>query len=100
MFRANSGGGVGGLTCAIALSKYRDIEVTIYESAAKLTELGAGVGIWPRPWRVLEALGVGDDLLKMTEIKHTTELSMDFFERGSRDFLSPMTSPNVPLQEE
>jgi hypothetical protein len=43
-----SGGGIGGLTLAVALSQYPDIDVTIYEGATKLTEVGAGVGLFPR----------------------------------------------------
>ncbi|KAG8216223.1 FAD/NAD(P)-binding domain-containing protein [Butyriboletus roseoflavus] len=54
-----SGGGVGGLTLAVALSKYPDIEVEVFEAARKFTEIGAGVGIWPRGFRVLQKLGVG-----------------------------------------
>lgn len=40
-----SGGGIGGLTCAVAFSKYSDIAVDIYESAAQFSEIGAGVGM-------------------------------------------------------
>jgi salicylate hydroxylase len=47
----SSGGGVGGLTCALALSKYPDIDVVVYEAAAKFEELGAGIGLWPRELR-------------------------------------------------
>lgn len=35
-------------TSIVALSRYPDIEVSVYEAAGKLTELGAGVGIFPR----------------------------------------------------
>lgn len=37
------GGGIAGLTMAIALHK-RDIQVTIYEQASRFGEVGAGVG--------------------------------------------------------
>jgi NAD(P)-binding Rossmann-like domain len=43
-----SGGGIGGLTLAVALSHYPDIDVDIYESAHKFTEIGAGIGLWAR----------------------------------------------------
>ena len=49
---SDSGGGVGGLTLAVALSKYPDIEVEVFEAARQFTEIGAGVGIWPRAYRV------------------------------------------------
>ncbi|KAJ3576558.1 hypothetical protein NP233_g350 [Leucocoprinus birnbaumii] len=63
------GAGVGGLVLAVALSRYPDIEVTIYEATSKLTELGAGVGIFPRPWEIIKKLDLEEDLLKVTEIK-------------------------------
>lgn len=32
----------------VALSKYPDIEVQIFEAAEKLAEIGAGLGLFPR----------------------------------------------------
>lgn len=32
----------------VALSKYPDIDVEIYEGASELAEVGAGIGIFPR----------------------------------------------------
>ena len=32
----------------VALSRYPDIEVEIFEGAAKLAEIGAGIGLFPR----------------------------------------------------
>ncbi|KAJ8588057.1 FAD/NAD(P)-binding domain-containing protein [Rhizopogon salebrosus TDB-379] len=51
------GGGVGGLTLAVALSRYPDIIVDVYEAAQTFREVGAGVGIWPRSFKVLQKLG-------------------------------------------
>ena len=34
----------------VALSRYPDIEVEIFEGAEKLAELGAGIGLFPRRW--------------------------------------------------
>lgn len=48
----DSGGGVGGLTLAVALSKYPDIDVEVFEAARQFTEIGAGLGIWPRDFEV------------------------------------------------
>ncbi|KIJ16517.1 hypothetical protein PAXINDRAFT_98958 [Paxillus involutus ATCC 200175] len=52
------GGGVGGLTLAVALSKYPDIQVELFEAAKSFTEVGAGIGLWPRAFKVLRKLGV------------------------------------------
>jgi len=43
---------VGGLTLAVALSRYPDITVDVYEAAHSFREIGAGVGIWPRSFKV------------------------------------------------
>ncbi|KAJ3993829.1 hypothetical protein F5050DRAFT_620234 [Lentinula boryana] len=61
------GAGIGGLTFALALSRYPDIDIEIYESARALTEVGAGIGIFPRPWKVIKMLGLEADLLQVTE---------------------------------
>ena len=39
------GGGPGGLGAAIALSSLPNIEITIYEQATELREIGAGIRI-------------------------------------------------------
>ncbi len=51
------GGGIGGLTAALALLR-RGIDVEIYEQAAELRELGAGVQISANGTRVLHTLGL------------------------------------------
>ncbi|KAF8217130.1 salicylate hydroxylase [Mycena galopus ATCC 62051] len=63
------GAGIGGLTLAVALSQYPDIEVELYEAATTLTQVGAGVGIFPRPWKIIQLLGLEKDLLETTELK-------------------------------
>jgi salicylate hydroxylase len=50
------GGGPGGLSSAIALSKLPNVEVTIYEQARELREIGAGIQIGYNCWKVLELL--------------------------------------------
>lgn len=57
------GGGIGGLAAANALLQ-RGVDVHVYEQAPQLGELGAGVLITPNGLRVLNRLGVGDDIAK------------------------------------
>lgn len=57
------GGGIGGLSAAIAL-RLRGWDVSVFEQAPALTEMGAGLQISPNGWRVLEALGVSGHLSK------------------------------------
>lgn len=52
------GGGIGGLAAALALSQ-RGIDVTVFEQAAALGEVGAGVFIYPNSLRQLERMGLG-----------------------------------------
>jgi salicylate hydroxylase len=55
------GGGIGGLTAALALLR-RGIDVEVYEQAPELKELGAGVQISSNGTRVLYALGLGETI--------------------------------------
>jgi salicylate hydroxylase len=51
------GGGIGGLTAALALSRC-GFETHIFEQADALREVGAGLGISPNAFKVLRALGL------------------------------------------
>jgi salicylate hydroxylase len=51
------GGGIGGLTAAVALHQ-RGFEVAVYERSSKLEEVGAGLQIGPNGVKVLRALGL------------------------------------------
>ncbi|EGO26930.1 hypothetical protein SERLADRAFT_414770 [Serpula lacrymans var. lacrymans S7.9] len=77
------GGGIGGLTLAVALAKHHDIDVVIYEAAKRLTEIGAGVGLWPRAWKILKALGLDGDLAAASLDPPTEDLVTAFQYRKS-----------------
>lgn len=51
------GGGIGGLTAALALVR-RGIDVEVYEQANELREIGAGVQVSANGTRILHALGL------------------------------------------
>jgi salicylate hydroxylase len=57
------GGGIGGLTAALSLLT-AGFDVHVYEQAARLGEVGAGVQVSPNASRVLHGLGLGDDLAR------------------------------------
>ncbi len=55
------GGGIGGLTAAIALRKV-GIDVQVYERASALREVGAGITLSANALEALDALGLADDI--------------------------------------
>jgi salicylate hydroxylase len=55
------GGGIGGLAAANSLHR-RGIDVTVFEQANALGEVGAGVFIYPNSLRQLERMGFGEPL--------------------------------------
>ena len=55
------GGGIGGLTAALAL-RHHGIECVVYEQAPELHEIGAGLGLWPAALAVFDRLGLGTEV--------------------------------------
>src|SRR6476660_1875311 len=51
------GGGIGGLTAALALRQC-GFEPEVFEQAPALLDVGAAIAIWPNAMRVLERLQV------------------------------------------
>lgn len=51
------GAGIGGLTAALALLR-EGLDVQVYEQAATLREVGAGLAMSPNAVRLLEHLGL------------------------------------------
>ncbi|MDO8300556.1 FAD-dependent monooxygenase [Lacisediminimonas sp.] len=58
------GAGIGGLTAAAALHQ-RGIEVAVYERAAQMGEVGAGLQMGPNAVHVINALGIGEQFRKI-----------------------------------
>ena len=55
------GGGLGGMAAAVALTQ-AGIDVQVYEQAQRLTEVGAGVSLAPNGLRMLERLGLAEEV--------------------------------------
>jgi 2-polyprenyl-6-methoxyphenol hydroxylase-like FAD-dependent oxidoreductase len=83
------GGGIGGLTAALALGE-GGFDVHVYEQAAVLREVGAGVAVGPNAVRVLHRLGLADALRAVG----VASLSWD-----ERDWESGAILTRVPLAE-
>jgi 2-polyprenyl-6-methoxyphenol hydroxylase-like FAD-dependent oxidoreductase len=58
-----NGGGIAGLTCAIALQKL-GIETVVYESTPEIKPVGAGLVIQSNAIRALEYLGIEDKIIE------------------------------------
>ena len=56
------GGGIGGLSAALALGR-EGFSVSVFEQAPELLEVGAAIAVWPNAFRVLERLGLGGEVL-------------------------------------
>jgi salicylate hydroxylase len=54
-----AGAGIGGLTAALALAS-RGFRVSVFEQAARLEEVGAGIQLSPNATRILRDLGVAE----------------------------------------
>jgi salicylate hydroxylase len=54
-----SGGGLGGLSCALALAE-RGFEVVVLEKAPEFTEIGYGIQLGPNATRILKRFGLWD----------------------------------------
>ena len=55
------GGGIGGLTAAVALRR-AGCAVDVYEQAPQLTEVGGGINMGPNATRILRGLGLAEGL--------------------------------------
>lgn len=61
------GAGIGGLTLAIALRR-RGIEARVFEQASQMGEVGAAVAIAANGVRILERLGLGEQLAQVSTV--------------------------------
>lgn len=58
------GGGIGGLTAAVALAR-KGLAAEVYEQAPALEEVGAGVGLWPNAMTALEQIGLSGKVARL-----------------------------------
>jgi 2-polyprenyl-6-methoxyphenol hydroxylase-like FAD-dependent oxidoreductase len=56
------GGGIGGLTAALAFQQF-GYQAEVFEQAPALLEVGSAIALWPNAMRVLERLGVAEKIL-------------------------------------
>ncbi|OJT14496.1 2-heptyl-3-hydroxy-4(1H)-quinolone synthase [Trametes pubescens] len=56
------GAGPGGLAATIQLSRLKDVELSVFDQARELREVGAGISLNENTWRLLQDLGAADKL--------------------------------------
>jgi salicylate hydroxylase len=67
------GGGIGGLTTALALSR-KGIPVQVLEQAAEFKEIGAGIQLGPNVFRMFELLGLTDAIFRWAAFPEALEM--------------------------
>ena len=104
-----AGGGIGGLTLALALAK-RGVHCHILESRLKFSELGAGIQLGPNATRILDTLGLLTDLRQRAFSPRAVEIKngqtedrlaiLPLTPNMQQQFLSPyLTMRRVDLQD-
>jgi 2-polyprenyl-6-methoxyphenol hydroxylase-like FAD-dependent oxidoreductase len=63
-----AGGGIGGLTAAVALRR-RGWDVAVLERAPALEPVGAGLGLGPNALHALDAIGLGDEVRRFSAVQ-------------------------------
>jgi 3-hydroxybenzoate 6-monooxygenase len=58
------GGGIGGLAAAVALSR-KGFKAHVVEQAPQFAEIGAGIQLGPNVFKMLDYLGLTDDVIKL-----------------------------------
>ncbi len=84
------GGGIGGLTTALAMQRHGH-RVTVAEQAGRLSEIGAGLQLTPNAMKVIRALGL--DARVMRDAFRPEAMEMRWGRSGMRIF-------EVPLRKE
>jgi salicylate hydroxylase len=81
------GGGIGGLTTALAL-KFRGIDALLFEQAAAFREVGAGIQLSCNATRILTTLGVGEALAGIAAYPEGRDYRA--WDTGERLFRTPL----------
>lgn len=84
-----AGGGIGGLTAALACAHFGH-EVTVFEQADRLGEVGAGIQIPPNAMKVFRALGIADRITR--DAVQPTAIEIKMGRSGRSVFSVPLVS--------
>jgi 2-polyprenyl-6-methoxyphenol hydroxylase-like FAD-dependent oxidoreductase len=67
------GGGIGGLTAALALRQC-GFEPEVFEQAPALLDVGSAIALWPNAMRVLDRLQLADKILERAGVLEEVRL--------------------------
>ena len=93
---AISGGGIGGLTAALAL-RQAGYEAEVFEQAPALLDVGAAIALWPNAMCVLDRLQVADKILERAGVMEEIRWLDQHGRLINRVRLSPKSNPAVAL---
>lgn len=65
---------MGGLTCALALAKQGFQDIQVYETASNLGFVGAGIQLAPNMARILDRLGVWQNIEEEAVVLRDTSI--------------------------
>ncbi|WVQ94358.1 hypothetical protein IAU59_001437 [Kwoniella sp. CBS 9459] len=71
------GAGPGGLATWIHFRRLTDVQISIYDGARELREVGAGIGLNENTWRHLQLLGVADKIDQFTNRGDPTKIDVE-----------------------
>ena len=75
-----AGAGIGGVAAALALAR-RGFDVSVYERAPELREVGAGLSVWPNATHVLQELGVLEAVAERAGFEQRIRVESGFRQR-------------------
>lgn len=81
------GAGIAGLTAAIALRKLLNVDVTIYEQATELREIGASIALGPNGLRTLQRLGIDNAIADEVAYRGPANIPMVYRHWKTNDIL-------------
>ncbi|KAF8621258.1 hypothetical protein AX15_007919 [Amanita polypyramis BW_CC] len=97
------GAGIGGLmlvSTIAAMDKEKKIEVDIYEAAADLTEIGAGINLWQRSYEMLVNIGLEQDVVQLCERANDSSCEIPPFANVPTVGHLSRDSPRIPVSKE
>src|ERR1043165_4305728 len=90
------GGGIGGLTAALAL-RQAGYEAEVFEQAPALLDVGAAIAIWPNAMRVLDRLQVGEKIREQAGVMDEIRWLDQHGRLINRVRIAPNSAPAVAL---